>query len=389
MYVKEWCENDHTGKGERFLKGWDYEKNKDLDMKKLKTGSNRYAWFRCENGHEWKTQVRNIVNGSWCTKCSNYGTSYTEQLIYWWACLQFKSVYNRKVLIGEEVDIYIEDINLVIEYQSKSYHKFRENKHDYVKLKRLRDAGFNVLWVVEWVTLSKDVDILYRNTKYRNREGNHIILSLSKYLNSIYHLNTSGFLTDEVKRQAHIFSNCIKYENSLEYWLLHTEDREFAEKIIKSLESDKNDDLSKVYRGTTRVRLHMKCCDCGYEWTTTPGLLTSAKHFCHKCANKSKKSKLTVPHSYEESFEYWLTHTENKIQAERIEACFDKSCWVDLSKIKPKSCAIKLKMLCPVCKETWEITPATLTAGSFNRKHKECLEKRKGENYYGKDIVCS
>lgn len=379
MYLKEWCENESTGVGERILKGWDYEKNKELDINKLKTGSSKYAWFCCENGHEWKAQLRNITSGSWCNKCSCRGTSYTEQLIYVWACLQFNHVYNKTKLVGEEVDVYIEDLHLAIEYQSSSYHKDIVNKHDLVKLERLLAAGYQVLWITEWISLKKEVQTLYRDTKYKYRDGNHIISVLSNYLNQIYHLKTSDLLTDTMKRQAQISSTKVKYEDSLEYWLSHSEDKTFAEKVLKSLDKEKNMNLKDIYRGTTRVKIFMKCCDCGYEWITTPNHLTSDKHFCHRCANKSRKNKLITPSTYGESFEYWLNDTKNKRKAERIKTCFDDTCGVELNKIKPKSCAVKIKMLCPICKETWEVTPASLTSGSFNRKHKKCLEKRKGD----------
>lgn len=40
------------------VKEWNFEKNKHLKIEKITFGSDKKIWWKCEKGHEWKTQVK-------------------------------------------------------------------------------------------------------------------------------------------------------------------------------------------------------------------------------------------------------------------------------------------------------------------------------------------
>ena len=51
------------------LSEWNYEKNAPLTPDKVSVGSSKKVWWKCKNGHEWRTSVANRTNISNRNKC--------------------------------------------------------------------------------------------------------------------------------------------------------------------------------------------------------------------------------------------------------------------------------------------------------------------------------
>ena len=49
---------------------WDYEKNGKLQPNAITAHNNTRIWWRCENGHSWRTSVDNRAKGKGCPHCS-------------------------------------------------------------------------------------------------------------------------------------------------------------------------------------------------------------------------------------------------------------------------------------------------------------------------------
>ena len=49
---------------------WNYEKNNGITPADVSPNSNKYAWWICKNGHEWKARIGHRHNGSDCPYCS-------------------------------------------------------------------------------------------------------------------------------------------------------------------------------------------------------------------------------------------------------------------------------------------------------------------------------
>lgn len=62
-------ENDLASRFPELLSEWDYEKNA-LQPSEVTAGSNRNAWWKCSNGHEWETTVKVRTTGRGCPYCS-------------------------------------------------------------------------------------------------------------------------------------------------------------------------------------------------------------------------------------------------------------------------------------------------------------------------------
>ena len=50
---------------------WHPTRNGSLTPAMISFGSHRSVWWRCENGHEWRAQVKSRANGVGCPFCSN------------------------------------------------------------------------------------------------------------------------------------------------------------------------------------------------------------------------------------------------------------------------------------------------------------------------------
>ena len=112
-------------------KEWDYEKNKDIDIKKVFPQSGKKVYWKCENGHSWKAQISTRVNNnSHCPECYKfYKSSFSEQVIYYYIKQIFKDAISRyKYKNKHEIDIFIPSINLGIEYDGCYYHRNLERE---------------------------------------------------------------------------------------------------------------------------------------------------------------------------------------------------------------------------------------------------------------------
>lgn len=109
------------------LKEWDYKKNKNLNPCNILARSTKKVWWICDLGHSWKASVydRNCRNHG-CPECGKaLKTSFNEQAIFYYIKKQYKNAINgdRAMLNGKELDVYIPDLNVGIEYDDAWTHK--------------------------------------------------------------------------------------------------------------------------------------------------------------------------------------------------------------------------------------------------------------------------
>lgn len=118
-------------------------------------GTKKIYWWNCPNGHEdFQASVNNRnLHGSSCPKCSSIlKTSYPEQTIHFYFKKIFKNTANGKQISCknkiQEADVFIEQLNLVIEYDGWYWHKNKQEK-DQTKNKEFKDSGYSVIRVLE------------------------------------------------------------------------------------------------------------------------------------------------------------------------------------------------------------------------------------------------
>ena len=73
-------ENSLAQKDPALAAEWHPTKNGELKPQDVAAQSNRYAWWMCAKGHEWKAQISQRANGSGCPYCSNKSVNADNNL---------------------------------------------------------------------------------------------------------------------------------------------------------------------------------------------------------------------------------------------------------------------------------------------------------------------
>lgn len=137
---------------------WDVAKNKNISPYEMTPGSDVAAWWTCEKGHSWKSLVKDRTRGIGCPHCISH-ISQAEQEIYNTvvSLVEGDAVVqsDRSIIGGKELDIYVPDKHIAIEYNGLYWHSEacgRGKNYHYDKWKMCRDNGIQLItiWEDEW-----------------------------------------------------------------------------------------------------------------------------------------------------------------------------------------------------------------------------------------------
>jgi len=138
--------NDLETKFPRVANEWHPTKNGDLLPSKIVYGSRKVVWWKCKSGHEWTTAISNrthkLVNSN-CPKCSNH-VSKPALFIFSELKTIFRNIEFEMKIDKFTVDIFVKDINLIIEYDGAYFHKDIIER-DLMKKKEMIDSGFSLI----------------------------------------------------------------------------------------------------------------------------------------------------------------------------------------------------------------------------------------------------
>jgi len=119
-----------------------------------------------KHGSFWQTMISHIYNKCGCPSCTRYSSKGEDEVANWIESLGFSVVrHNRSILGGRELDIYIPDRNIAIEYNGLYMHStaFNSNRLRHLdKLLLCQDVGIRLIqiWDAEWEkrqTACKDI----------------------------------------------------------------------------------------------------------------------------------------------------------------------------------------------------------------------------------------
>ncbi len=159
-----------------YLKEWHPSKN-TLDPFSISQGSKKKVWWICSKGHEWQSSVRNRSQGSCCPRCKLCGTSKPELFLFDRLSEIFPSAIHRYKSSFGELDIFIPDLNIAIEYDGWRWHKTKLDK-DIAKFEAAKNNGITIINIREY--LLPTFNELNISTKYPKSK-----LQLQQLLDSI------------------------------------------------------------------------------------------------------------------------------------------------------------------------------------------------------------
>ena len=128
------------------LSEWCYDKNQVQPIQ-LTPNSHTKVWWRCEKGHEWFAAPHNRRNGKGCPHCTHQ-TSRPEIRILTELMSIYENVISRHKIDGYELDIYLPDLCVGIEYDGAFWHQDKAEK-DKQKQQHMESLGNRLLRVRE------------------------------------------------------------------------------------------------------------------------------------------------------------------------------------------------------------------------------------------------
>jgi len=267
-------------------KEWHPSKNKELTPKNIKAGSSKKVWWLCSTcGCEWEASVYSRVKGSNCPHCwHSEHTSFPEQAIFYYIKKLFPSAISRykSPLLGRmELDIFIPEHKIGIEYDGEIWHKYEKESSEKKKYKLCKNNGIYLIRIKEGK--KKDYseladDCYFVSYKARNNILERCIIYVLNSLDISYKKifgNKISFTSYDVnvKRDENKIRELYqgKIKNSL---------NELYPEVAKEWHPIKNGKMLPThFHYGSEYKAWWVCSECGYEWKT------SIKHRTKKNAN--------------------------------------------------------------------------------------------------------
>lgn len=301
--------NDLATTHPELLKEWDYDKN-IISPTQVSAGSHEYAWWKCDFGHQWNAEIKNRSQGCGCPKCRSK-TSFPEQAILFY-CNQITKAENRNVEFGKEIDIYMPEYKIGIEYNGEYWHKNRKD-YDNSKKQYLHDLGIRLISINENRELNENsvlddtINYIY-NATYEN-----LFCFVIPTIFSLIGVKKPDIHPDDDIAKIHEQYMFIKKENSLAV--------KYPE-LIKEWDYEKNGSLTPyMVSCNSNKKVWWKCAN-GHQWKSVIAS-RSAGCGCLECSReRAAKKRREIVYCVELNTVYEsVAEAKIKTKACKVDAC--------------------------------------------------------------------
>ena len=271
-------------------KEWHPTKNK-VSPSEVSYLSNKKYWWKCEHNHEWEDGISDRTGHRYknkiekpCPYCFKNNVSTNETIIYTELHQFFNNVEAGYKIHGKDLDIFIEDLNLCVEYDGHKWHKEKVVK-DKERNELLKSNGITTIRVRE-NTLPKieDNDIEY---DYVNEDIFYAIKGVV------------SFILENYKLEKELFELLNKYiekeeVNNIEFYRQVRDTQRIKrienEILFKDYDEAKNPTPLHYYGQGSDYIAHWKCHKCGHQYKKSIG----GKNDYPNCPSCSRKSKIGI-----------------------------------------------------------------------------------------------
>lgn len=271
-------------------KQWHPTKNQKLTPKDVTTGTSKKVWWRCPKGddHEWLAAVGHRTYGTGCPKC-NPAYSIPELRIFSELKAIFLDVQHRFIIQNREVDIFIPEFNIGIEFDGVYWHqgKHEKDSEKYVALTssicliRVREEGLPLLYSNDirakkgGIKISMIKKILKIILRIRDKIPAEITTKIDKYIEQDDWIANSYFNDFYSRRKD------VELEKSLSFLFPN---------LAEEWHASKNDLLLPEHFTPGSGRTVWWNGGCGHEWQDSILHRTQGRG-CPQC--RYKKAKIT------------------------------------------------------------------------------------------------
>lgn len=262
-------------------KEWDNYNNIDTPKDVHKNMAEKRYWV-CQYGHgSYKQVIRDRVRRySGCPIChGEYQTSFPEQVIYYYFKRRYSSTINRYIKDNKEIDIYIPELNIGIEYDGSFWHK------DKIEIEKQKDDYFfrNNIRILHIKESKTNVKIINNNIYIKPTSNYDYLVDVLKILSEMLNIDLEPI--DLNKDKQIIWDSYLldKQDNSLEV--------RFPE-IAREWDSEKNIIAPSKVSPFSRKKVFWICSKCNNSFQMVIGDRTGNKKCgCPKCGLKKKQEK--------------------------------------------------------------------------------------------------
>ena len=290
--LKTYCQQNEEYK--HLLDEWDYDKNIEPDFPSspslIPPNYTKDVNWKCKNGHQWPASPNSRINtGNGCGQCSDERRkSKAEKTVFYYIKQIFPNAFdNYKIpkTSGLELDIYIKELSLGIEYDGfwhnrnlqKNIKKYEICKENNIKLVRIREK--------QCEQIENIADICYYLKQDNNKDLNNAIHFLFDYIMTL--TNKSFNIPDinwkrDIHKAEELIDSSIKESSVANYPLL-----------VEQWHPTKNGNITpdKV-PAQSNIPRYWRCKKCGYglpegqDWIVSPNarIENNKVNGCPSCA---------------------------------------------------------------------------------------------------------
>ncbi len=281
--------NDLASKNPGIALEWNYEKNKgakngdgaDISTPdRITAVSGIKVWWKCRYGHEWKTAVANRTNGAGCPYCSSSGTSVPEQGISFYL-EQVCRVEQRRKISGLEIDVFLPEYNVGIEYDGIFYHKPIHAQKEAEKDRVLLEKGIRIIRIKEGKNNQiQNNRIIYYKTDDMRSNYDWALNQLCELLVSF--TGNKRFADITINAQKDL----LKIRERSDLYVKKNSLAVLFPEIAQEWNQEKNGILQPdMFTIGSDTKVWWKCSK-GHEWKTTVSHRTSRGDGCPYCSQK-------------------------------------------------------------------------------------------------------
>ena len=280
----------------RLIDEWDFEKNEAIGLfpDKISAQSQQKAWWKCKYGHSWEARISNRYHGRSCRYCNlRQKTSFPEQALFYYVKKVYPNAvngYRPDFLGGMELDIFIPDINLGIEYDGKAWHTEENSDRDLRKYTLCRENNI-VLWrikeeKIKYTPLNAPANRIFSIDHIQQKEKLGLLIQhLLDELDPRSNKWTREKITD-IHSQVDV--NLLRDEYEIREYQSVIRNGAFKDKqpeAAKSWHPTKNKSLRpEMFSENSNVKVWW-ICDKGHEWKTSI-TVRSRGQGCPYCSGK-------------------------------------------------------------------------------------------------------
>lgn len=278
--------NDVASLIPELLEEWDYEKNSAIGIfpDQVAKGSEQKAFWKCSKcGFSWKTNIysrTNSVGGTGCPECAKrFTTSIPEQALLYYIRRSFMSAigtYKTDWLGQSEIDIYIPELSLGIEYDGEAWHL--DVARDIEKNNLCQKHGIRILRVREpkCPTLPSTCDVICRSDRSYS-SINQMVLDVFTFISDTYGMIINTPVNYELDRASILgFIHTIPSNSIVQF-----------PKLMNRWDFESNGEIRPEYLSLkSEVKTWWRCPQCGYRWEAKVKDVSRAHSDCPVCSGK-------------------------------------------------------------------------------------------------------